>query len=112
MGLVRVLPLPWVRAPRLLQHPLGEGPPLWTLCLLLHQGGEGKIGRKYVCFCARVADEPKQENKCSVKSYLHRDMMLCKTPDGLCTSIKQVRKTQISDSVWTESERRKFKSKS
>lgn len=60
VGLVRLLALSWVGTPRLVEHPLGECPPDWTLCLLLHQRAEGQVWGKNVCLCAGVADVPKK----------------------------------------------------
>lgn len=59
VGLVRLLALPRVGAPGLVQDPLGERAPGWTLCLLLHQRAEGQVLREDVCLRAGVTDVPK-----------------------------------------------------
>lgn len=58
VGLVRLLALPWVGTPGLVQDPLGECAPGWTLCLLLHQGAEGQVLREDVCLRSGVTDVP------------------------------------------------------
>lgn len=58
MGLVRFLALPRVRTPRLVEHPLGERPPVGALYLLLHEGAEGQGLGENVCLCTGVADIP------------------------------------------------------
>ena len=63
MGLVRLLALPGVGAPGLLQDPLGEGPPRGALRLVLHQGLQGQVFGEDVGLCAGVADEPERGDR-------------------------------------------------
>lgn len=59
--MIRLLALSWVWTPRLFEHPLSEGPPDWTLCLLLHQGAQGQVLGEDVGLCAGVADVPEEK---------------------------------------------------
>lgn len=61
VGLVRLLALPRVGTPRLVQDPLGKCAPGWTLCLLLHQGAKGQVLWEDICLCSGVTDVPETE---------------------------------------------------
>lgn len=61
MGLIRFLALSRVGTPGLVHHPLGERPPDWALCLLLHQGAQSQVCWENVRLCTGVTDIPEQE---------------------------------------------------
>lgn len=73
MGFVRVLALSRVGTPGLFEHSLSECPPVLTMRLQLHQGGQSQACREAVRLCTGVTDKPERKQTHSHnKSSWHR----------------------------------------